>query len=59
MNAVIEACVHCGDIDSALRIFNEMTKPGNCGVDTVTYSTLLKVPLFIVSALFSDHSFGM
>ncbi|XP_054793573.1 pentatricopeptide repeat-containing protein At5g10690 isoform X7 [Prosopis cineraria] len=42
MNAVVEACVHCGDIDSALRIFNEMTKPGSCGVDTVTYATLLK-----------------
>lgn len=43
MNAVMEACVHCGDIESALRIFDEMTKPESCGVDTVTYATLLKV----------------
>ncbi|XP_015971996.1 pentatricopeptide repeat-containing protein At5g10690 [Arachis duranensis] len=42
MNAVIEACVHCGDIDSALRIFDEMKKPKGCGVDNVTYATLLK-----------------
>ncbi|KAI4316215.1 hypothetical protein L6164_024214 [Bauhinia variegata] len=42
MNAVMEACVHCGDIDSALRIFDDMTKPKSCGVDTVTYATLLK-----------------
>ncbi|XP_040363743.1 pentatricopeptide repeat-containing protein At5g10690 isoform X6 [Rosa chinensis] len=43
MNAVVEACVHCGDIDSALKVFDEMSKPGSCGVDTVTYATLLKV----------------
>lgn len=43
MNAVLEACVHCGDFDSALHIFDEMSKPDNCGVDTVTYATLLKV----------------
>ncbi|KDP33451.1 hypothetical protein JCGZ_07022 [Jatropha curcas] len=42
MNAVMEACVHCGDIDSALRVFDEMSKPGSCGVDGVTYGTLLK-----------------
>ncbi|XP_028781243.1 pentatricopeptide repeat-containing protein At5g10690 [Neltuma alba] len=42
MNAVMEACVHCGDIDSALRVFNDMTKPRSCGVDAVTYATLLK-----------------
>ncbi|KAM5565389.1 pentatricopeptide repeat-containing protein [Rosa sericea] len=42
MNAVVEACVHCGDIDSALKVFDEMSKPGSCGVDTVTYATLLK-----------------
>lgn len=42
MNAVVEACVHCGDIDSALMVFDEMSKPGSCGVDTVTYATLLK-----------------
>ncbi|KAH0989741.1 hypothetical protein GBA52_001224 [Prunus armeniaca] len=42
MNAVVEACVHCGDIDSALMVFDEMSDPGSCGVDTVTYGTLLK-----------------
>ncbi|KAJ7966045.1 Pentatricopeptide repeat-containing protein [Quillaja saponaria] len=42
MNAAMEACVHCGDIDSALRIFDEMSKPDSCGVDGVTYGTLLK-----------------
>lgn len=46
MNAVVEACVHCGDIDSALMVFDEMSKPGSCGVDTVTYATLLKVLCF-------------
>lgn len=50
MNAVMEACVRCGDIDSALRIFDEMTKPESCGVDTVTYATLLKVFSFMLSA---------
>ncbi|KAK7377325.1 hypothetical protein VNO80_02748 [Phaseolus coccineus] len=42
MNAVMEACVRCGDIDSAIRIFAEMKKGDGCGVDTVTYATLLK-----------------
>ncbi|ESW33309.1 hypothetical protein PHAVU_001G059500 [Phaseolus vulgaris] len=42
MNAVMEACVRCGDIDSAIRIFVEMKKGDGCGVDTVTYATLLK-----------------
>ncbi|XP_022936928.1 pentatricopeptide repeat-containing protein At5g10690 isoform X1 [Cucurbita moschata] len=42
MNAVLEACVHCGDIDLALRTFNEMSKPDNCGLDNVSYGTLLK-----------------
>ncbi|XP_028223244.1 pentatricopeptide repeat-containing protein At5g10690-like isoform X3 [Glycine soja] len=42
MNAVVEACVRCGDIDSAIRIFDEMKKRDGCGVDTVTYATLLK-----------------
>ncbi|XP_048332396.1 pentatricopeptide repeat-containing protein At5g10690 isoform X2 [Ziziphus jujuba] len=42
MNAVLEACVHCGDIDSALKVFDEMIKPHGCGVDTITYGTLLK-----------------
>lgn len=51
MNAVVEACVHCGDIDSALMVFDEMSDPGSCGVDTVTYGTLLKV-LFLSSSFF-------
>ncbi|PIN05028.1 hypothetical protein CDL12_22430 [Handroanthus impetiginosus] len=42
MNAVMQACVHCGDIESALRVFGEMSKPEGCGVDDVTYGTLLK-----------------
>ncbi|TKY58236.1 Pentatricopeptide repeat-containing protein [Spatholobus suberectus] len=42
MNAVMEACVRCGDVDSALRIFDEMKNRDGCGVDTVTYATLLK-----------------
>ncbi|KAA8521414.1 hypothetical protein F0562_012094 [Nyssa sinensis] len=42
MNAVMRACVHCGDVDSAIRVFDEMWKPGSCGVDDVTYGTLLK-----------------
>ncbi|KAI6681144.1 hypothetical protein NL676_035025 [Syzygium grande] len=42
MNAVMEACVHCGDVDAALKIFAEMLKPESCGVDSVTYGTLLK-----------------
>ncbi|KAL2236149.1 UNVERIFIED_CONTAM: Pentatricopeptide repeat-containing protein [Sesamum indicum] len=43
MNAVMQACVHCRDIESALRVFGEMSKPESCGVDDVTYGTLLKV----------------
>ncbi|XP_074334241.1 pentatricopeptide repeat-containing protein At5g10690 [Apium graveolens] len=42
MNAVMQACVYCGDIDSALRIFADMCKSESCGVDNVTYGTLLK-----------------
>ncbi|XP_029118705.1 pentatricopeptide repeat-containing protein At5g10690 isoform X1 [Elaeis guineensis] len=42
MNAVLEACVHCGDVDSAQRIFEEMAKPESCGVDSVSYGILLK-----------------
>ncbi|OVA10234.1 CBS domain [Macleaya cordata] len=42
MNAVMEACVHCGDIDSAFRVFQEMLMPESCGVDSVTFGTLLK-----------------
>ncbi|KAK4401088.1 Pentatricopeptide repeat-containing protein [Sesamum angolense] len=43
MNAVMQACVHCRDIESALRVFGEMSKPEGCGVDNVTYGTLLKI----------------
>ncbi|GFQ03685.1 pentatricopeptide repeat-containing protein at5g10690 [Phtheirospermum japonicum] len=42
MNAVLQACVHCHDINSALKVFDEMSKPEGCGVDEVTYGTLLK-----------------
>ncbi|KAG2309941.1 hypothetical protein Bca52824_021498 [Brassica carinata] len=42
MNSVLEACVHCGDVDLALRIFNEMGESGGCGVDSITYATILK-----------------
>lgn len=43
MNAVMQACVHCADIESALRLFDEMSGPEGCGVDNITYATLLKV----------------
>ncbi|XAR53148.1 hypothetical protein NMG60_11021571 [Bertholletia excelsa] len=46
MNAVLKACVHCGDVDSALRVFEEMPKPKSCGVNEITYGTLLKVPIY-------------
>ncbi|XP_024012648.1 pentatricopeptide repeat-containing protein At5g10690 isoform X2 [Eutrema salsugineum] len=42
MNSVLEACVHCGDVDLALRIFHEMSEPGGCGLDSVSYATILK-----------------
>ncbi|XP_073145429.1 pentatricopeptide repeat-containing protein At5g10690-like isoform X2 [Henckelia pumila] len=42
MNAVMQACVHCHDIESALGVFAEMSKPEGCGVDSITYGTLLK-----------------
>ncbi|KAJ8634626.1 hypothetical protein MRB53_008893 [Persea americana] len=42
MNAVMEACVHCKDVDSAMRIFQEMSEPDGCGVDSITFATLLK-----------------
>ncbi|GFZ08234.1 pentatricopeptide (PPR) repeat-containing protein [Actinidia rufa] len=42
MNAVLEACVHCRDVDSALSVFDEMSQPENCGVDEISYATLLK-----------------
>lgn len=43
MNAAVMACVACKDIDRALALYDEMVKPGGCGVDNVTYGTLLKV----------------
>lgn len=49
MNAVVEACVHCRDVDSALRIFQEMSESDGCGVDSITFATLLKVVLLISS----------
>jgi len=59
MNAVMEACVRCGDIDSALKIFDEMKSPDACGVDTVTYATLLKVLryffCFVFKLKYSDY----
>ncbi|KAF9614450.1 hypothetical protein IFM89_018686 [Coptis chinensis] len=42
MNAVMDACVHCGDVDLAIRIFQEMLKPESCGVDTISFGILLK-----------------
>ncbi|XP_009767366.1 pentatricopeptide repeat-containing protein At5g10690 isoform X1 [Nicotiana sylvestris] len=42
MNAVMQACVHCADIESALRVFDEMSGTEGCGVDYITYATLLK-----------------
>ncbi|KAL9227212.1 hypothetical protein vseg_002933 [Gypsophila vaccaria] len=42
MNAVLEACVHCGDIESALKLFDEMSNSRSCLVDNVSYGTLLK-----------------
>ncbi|KAF8657772.1 hypothetical protein HU200_059932 [Digitaria exilis] len=42
MNAVLEACVRCGDVDRALRLFEEMRGPRGCGVDGVSYGILLK-----------------
>ncbi|XP_024382492.1 pentatricopeptide repeat-containing protein At5g10690 isoform X2 [Physcomitrium patens] len=42
MNAAVMACVACKDIDRALALYDEMVEPGGCGVDNVTYGTLLK-----------------
>jgi pentatricopeptide repeat protein len=43
MNAVLQACVRCGDVDRALRLFEDMRGPTGCGVDGVSYGILLKV----------------
>ncbi|XP_068648535.1 pentatricopeptide repeat-containing protein At5g10690 isoform X2 [Aristolochia californica] len=42
MNAVLEACVHCGDVDSGLRFIREMSAPDGCGVDSITFAIILK-----------------
>ncbi|MQL90242.1 hypothetical protein Taro_022828 [Colocasia esculenta] len=42
MNAVMEACVHCGDVDAALVLFEVMAAADGCGVDSVSFATLLK-----------------
>ncbi|TVU09640.1 hypothetical protein EJB05_43126, partial [Eragrostis curvula] len=42
MNAVLEACVCCGDVDRALRLFEDMRGPRGCGVDDVSYGIFLK-----------------
>lgn len=42
MNAAMMACVACKDMDRALALYDEMVKPDGCGVDNVTYGTLLK-----------------
>lgn len=42
MNAVMDACVHCGNVDLAYQIFQEMLKNGSCGVDTISFGILLK-----------------
>ncbi|ONK69636.1 uncharacterized protein A4U43_C05F25150 [Asparagus officinalis] len=42
MNAVMQACIRCKDLDSAWRVFDEMSKLESCGVDSVTYGILLK-----------------
>ncbi|KAL5973979.1 hypothetical protein ACLOJK_030639 [Asimina triloba] len=48
MNAVVEACVHCGDVDSALQVFREMSKRDGCGVDNITFAIILKLIAVIV-----------
>ncbi|KAM7261661.1 hypothetical protein ACFE04_020738 [Oxalis oulophora] len=42
MNAMMEACVRCRDVDLAVKVFHDMSQPDSCGVDTVTYGILLK-----------------
>lgn len=53
MNAVLEACVHCGDVDAALKVFEGMVRVEKCGVDGITYGILLKVQLFLF--IFSSY----
>lgn len=42
MNAVLSGCVHCKDVDRALLAFQDMSKPGGCGVDNITFGILIK-----------------
>eukprot|EP00271_Cylindrocystis_brebissonii_P022391 TRINITY_DN8604_c0_g1_i1.p1 TRINITY_DN8604_c0_g1~~TRINITY_DN8604_c0_g1_i1.p1 ORF type:complete len:712 (+),score=110.76 TRINITY_DN8604_c0_g1_i1:58-2193(+) len=42
LNAVLAACVNCGEIDRAIEVFEAMVRPGGVGADTITYGTLLK-----------------
>ncbi|KAL2650648.1 hypothetical protein R1flu_018776 [Riccia fluitans] len=42
MNAVVTACVNCRDIDRAFQVYQEMIGENGCGVDNVTYGTLLR-----------------
>ncbi|XP_024318965.1 pentatricopeptide repeat-containing protein At5g10690 isoform X1 [Brachypodium distachyon] len=42
MNAVLEACVSCGDVDLAVQLFEDMRGPRGCGADGVSYGILLK-----------------
>lgn len=42
MNAVLSGCVHCKDVDRALLAFHDMSKPGGCGVDNITFGILIK-----------------
>ncbi|KAF6138533.1 hypothetical protein GIB67_022567 [Kingdonia uniflora] len=54
MNAVMEGCVHCKDIDSALRIFRDMSR--SCGVDSISLGILLKANC---EARRIDEAFGL
>ncbi|KAL5201838.1 hypothetical protein ABZP36_036192 [Zizania latifolia] len=36
INAVLVACVRFGSVDLALRLFDEMRRPGGCDVDGVS-----------------------
>lgn len=42
MNAVLAACVNCGNVDKAVEEFNGMVRQGGVGADSITYGTLLK-----------------
>eukprot|EP00898_Chlorokybus_atmophyticus_P008320 jgi/Chlat1/848/Chrsp104S01190 len=42
LNAAIEACIHCGDVDRALQVLAEMEEADGPGADAVTYGTIIK-----------------